>query len=88
MNTTPASEIAAEIIRQLKEKEHVFWIDPEIHANQHEFIQLLIDERKHRKARRDRLGEVIAGSIILSAILGLLSILGIGAISWLKSFLK
>lgn len=83
MNPT-AEEIAHSIITQMKESGHTLWIDPETHALQHEFIAELIAERKERIARRERIKEKIAGSVILSTLLLIVGLVGAGALDWLR----
>lgn len=87
MNPT-ADHIARSIIEQMKESGHALWIDPETHAAQHEFIAELITERRERNARRQRIEEKIAGSVILSAILLVIGFIGAGALEWLRSHLN
>ena len=81
-------ELADTIITKMKEEHHIFWIDPEIHSTQHEFIQILIDERKEREARRARLKEKIAGSLILSGIIFIIGLIGAGFLNLIKVHLK
>lgn len=82
-----ADAIARSIITQMKESGHALWIDPETHALQHEFIAELIRERKEAKARRERIKEKIAGSVILSALLLIIGLIGAGALEWLRKHL-
>lgn len=84
MNST-AQEIATAIISKMREEGHAYWIDPETHANQHEFIAVMIEERKEQQARRKRLHEKIAGSLILSGILTLIGFIGAGFLQWIKT---
>lgn len=79
-----ADELADAIIRKMKEEHHVFWVDPETHAEQHGFLSLLMKEREEKIARRKRLEEKIAGSVILSAVLFIIGLLGAGALDYLK----
>jgi len=79
-----ADDIAHSIIAQMKESGHTLWIDPETHATQHEFIAELIEERRERNARRKRIEEKIAGSVILSGLLLLVGLIGAGALEWLR----
>jgi hypothetical protein len=72
----------------MKEDNHIFWVDPEVHSAQHEFLQLLIEERAEAKARRERIKEKIAGSLILSGILTLVGLIGAGFLDWIKVHLK
>lgn len=85
--TTPldAKQIAQAVIEEIKNSEHVFWIDPEVHASQHEFIAELIAERHERKERQKRIEEKIAGSLILSSILTLIGFMGAGFLQWIKT---
>jgi ribonucleotide reductase beta subunit family protein with ferritin-like domain len=83
-----AKEIATEVIREMREGGHALWIDPETHAAQHEFIAEMITERKEREARRKRVEEKIAGSVILSGILFLVGLIGAGFIQWVQTHIK
>lgn len=85
MNIPNAHEIATAVIDEMKSSGHALWIDPETHANQHEFIAEMIQERKEKQARRKRLEEKIAGSLILSAMLTLIGFIGAGFIQWIKT---
>lgn len=84
MEPATADNIAKAIIDQMKASGHTLWIDPETHAAQHEFIAELIRERKERMERRRRIEEKIAGSVILSALLLLVGLIGAGALEWLR----
>ena len=78
----------AEIVVQGMKDHHAIWIDPEIHADQHEFIALLMQERQDRIARRKSIEDKIAGSLVLSLVLGLITLLGAGAMEWLRGHIK
>ena len=80
--------LADKLVGKLKEHHHTLWLDPETHSTQHEFIQVLITEREDRLARRKALEDKIAGSLLLSAIMGLIYLLGSGTMDWLRSHLK
>lgn len=80
--------LAEKLVDKLKENHHTLWLDPETHSTQHEFIQMLIVEREERKARRKALEDKIAGSLLLSAIMGLIYLLGSGTMDWLRVHLK
>ena len=60
----------------------------ESHIDQHKFIQMLIEEREEKKLRRKAIEDKIAGSIILSLILGLITLIGSGAMDWFREHLK
>lgn len=77
-------ELAKAIIDEMKAGGHTLWIDPETHAEQHQFITELIADRKERNERRKRIQEKIAGSFILSGLLLLLGLIGAGALEWLR----
>lgn len=81
-------EVAEAIIKRLKEDHHTFWIDPEIHSAQHEFIRALIEERASKLARQKAIQDKIAGSLILSGILALVGLLGAGALDWVRVHIK
>lgn len=81
-------ELADAIIQRMKEEHHVFWVDPETHAAQHGFLSLLMKEREEKLARRRRLEEKIAGSVILSGIVFVVGLLGAGVLDYLRSHLK
>lgn len=80
-------ELAELIVDKMKRDNRALWIDPEIHSEQHRFIAEMIEERKERHARRARIAEKIAGSVILSGLVFLVTIIGASAIQWLKSHL-
>lgn len=77
--------LAREIIEEMKAGGHTLWVDPETHAEQHQFISELIKDRKDRNERRKRIEEKIAGSLILSTLLIVIGFIGAGALEWLKS---
>lgn len=85
---TDVKLLAEQIVKEIRENQHAFWLDPEKHSNQHEFIQLLINEREEKRVRRERVKEKIAGSLILSFIIGLVGLIGSGFLDWLKVHLK
>ncbi len=62
--------------------------DVTTHAEEHEYLRMLIQEAADKKARRDRIKERIAGSIILSGGITLLGFIGAGALEWLRDHLK
>lgn len=87
MTETELNQMAAMVVQGMKEH-HAIWIDPETHAEQHEFITLLWEERKEKAARRKALEDRIAGSLILSVVVGAVTLLGSGSLSWLREHLK
>lgn len=84
MSDTDPSVLARAIVEEMVAHHHTLWIDPEQHAVQHEFIAQMIEERRERQARRKRLEEKIAGSLVLTLIIGLVSLLGAGVLSWVR----
>jgi hypothetical protein len=87
-----AETIAKAIVAEMRASGHALWIDPEIHAEQHKvipstlaFVEEMKTERKEREARRQRVTERIAGSVILSVIALLVTLLGAGALAWARS---
>ena len=87
-NPIDSKEVADYIIKSMKEDHHIFWVDPEVHSAQHEFLQILIEERADKKARNDRIKEKVVGSVVLSGIMALVGLLGVGALDWIKTHLK
>jgi hypothetical protein len=77
--------LAQGIVDEMKLHGHALWIDPEIHAMQHEFIAQLVKEREDKVERRKRMEERIAGSLVLSALLGVITLLGVGVLSWVRN---
>lgn len=77
-------QLADAIVRRLKDQHHAIWIDPETHAAQHEFLKAFMEERAEQAARRKRIEEKIAGSLILSTILVVIGFIGAGAMAWLR----
>lgn len=88
MSETTPEEIATAILCKIKQEKHEFWIDPAVHSEQHEFIQTLIAERAEKAARRKKIEDMIAGSLILSGILGLVGLIGAGFLDSIRSHLK
>lgn len=80
--------IACKIVEKLKQDHHALWLDPESHAEQHEFIRLLMDERAERLRRRKAMEDKIAGSLVLAFILGTVGLIGSGTLDWLRTHLK
>ena len=76
--------LAVALVEEMKAHGHALWIDPETHAEQHEFIAQMILERKERMARRKRVEEMVAGSLVLSTILVCISLLGAGILVWVR----
>lgn len=85
--TIDPAAIAKALVEEMKRHGHAMWIDPEIHSVQHEFIAEMIKERKERQERRKRIEEKIAGSVLLSIIVGLVVLLGAGSMEWLRTHL-
>lgn len=81
-------QLADAIIQKMKDEHHVFWVDPETHAEQHGFLAVLMQEREEKIARRKRLEERIAGSVILSTLIFVVGLIGAGAIAYLRDHLK
>lgn len=77
-------DFAKALVQEMRDSGHALWIDPETHAEQHQFIAEMIAERKERAARRKRMEERIAGSLVLSAILTLIGLLGVGFLDWVR----
>ena len=87
MSQINPQDLAKAILAEMKEGGHTLWIDPETHAEQHQFIAELIAERRERTARRQRIEEKIAGSVILSGLLLVVGFIGAGALEWLRQHL-
>lgn len=81
-------QLAEAVVQKMKEEHHAVWLDPETHAEQHEFLKLLMQERAERIARRKRIEEKIAGSIILSGIVAVVGLIGAGVLAWFEEKLK
>lgn len=85
--TLDPQEFAAALVEEMKSTGHAMWVDGERHAEEHEFIAQMILERKERLERRKRMEEKIAGSLVLSGVLLIISLLGIGAMDWIRKHL-
>lgn len=85
--TLTAQQIAQAVIEELKVNGHSTWVDSETHALQHQFIAEMIAERKEQMARRERIKEKVAGSVILSTLLLIVGLIGAGALDWLRKHL-
>lgn len=83
-----AGRIADAVVERLKKDHHALWLDPETHSQQHEFIQDLIAERAEKLARRKKMEDYVAGSLVLGGVLTILGLVGSGVIAWLKGSLK
>ena len=88
MSAVNPQELAKAILEEMKAGGHTLWIDPETHAEQHQFIAELIADRKERNERRKRLEEKVAGSVILSTLLVIVGFVGAGALEWLRKHLN
>lgn len=77
--------LAQAVVAELKLASSAGVADPEIHASQHEFIAQMIIERRDRLERRKRIEERIAGSVLLTMILGVITALGALAMEWLRN---
>ena len=81
-------KLAIQIADEMILKRHTLWVDPETHSEQHRFLQALIEERAEKLARKKAIADKIAGSFILTGLLGLITVLGSGALDWLRDHLK
>jgi hypothetical protein len=88
ISQTDINVLADAILNRMKQEHHVFWVDPEAHAEQHGFLALLIKEREEKLARRRRIEEKIAGSVLLSMIVLVIGLIGAGALGWLRDKLN
>lgn len=77
------SALAKAIVEEMKLHGHALWIDPEIHASQHEFIAHMIEEHREKIERRNRIAEKITGSVVLTLLLGMVTLIGSGILSWI-----
>ena len=87
MTEEDLKQMAALVVQGMKDH-HAIWIDPEIHADQHEFIAILMQERRDKADRRKAIEDKIAGSLILSFIVGIVTLLGAGSLQWLREHIK
>lgn len=76
--------LAEAVVSKLKSAHHAVWLDPETHSQQHEFLKMLMADRAEKIARRKRLEEKIAGSLILSALIIVVGFIGAGAMAWIR----
>jgi len=81
-------KLAAAIVQKMKDEKHIFWIDPETHSDEHDFIKMMIQERADKLARRKAIEDKIAGSLIISGVLVVIGVIGAGVLSWLREHLK
>lgn len=88
MEPAHIDQLASSIVQKMKDEHRTLWLDPEIHAEQHSFLRLLMQERAEKIERRKRIEEKIAGSILLSAIVTVIGLLGSAALAWLKEHIK
>lgn len=79
--------IAEKIVERMKQEHHTLWIDPEMHAEQHKFLRLIMEERAEFVARRKAVQDKIAGSLILSFILALVGLIGAKVLDLVRGYL-
>lgn len=78
-------EILDLIRATIREEIHPHVMSIEVHAEQHEFITAFIATTKAKAARRERMQEKIAGSLLLAFLLGLVGLIGAGALQWVRT---
>jgi hypothetical protein len=86
--TVSADEIADALIKKMREEKHTLWMDPETHSQQHEFIQVLIDERAEKLRRHKALEDKVMGTVVVGSVLAVLGLIGAGSLDWLKEHIK
>lgn len=84
MDTISANAIAKAVVAQMRDEVHAMGIYPETHAR---FVAELIAEREERTQRRKRIQDNIAGSVVLSALLVIIGLIGAGVLGWLRKSL-
>lgn len=83
-----AHDIAAAVVKAIHENRQSFWVEPQRHSEEHEFIKVLIEDHVEKKARRERIKEKVAGSLVLTSILALVTLLGAGLLDWIRAHLR
>lgn len=78
--TLDPTSLAKAIVDEMKAQGHEMGLYPETHAR---FVAEMIVEREERAARRRRIEEKVAGSLVLSMIVGLVALLGSGFLNWI-----
>ena len=81
MEPISAQSIAHEVVAQMREEIHAMGIYPETHAR---FVAELIAEREESRQRRKRIADNIAGSVVISALLVIIGLIGSGVLGWLR----
>ena len=76
MEQEQVKTLASALIAEIKASQHQFWIDPEIHSQQHAFITAMIDKEKRRQEFWLQVKQYVVGSLALSFVSGLLVLLG------------
>ena len=84
MESISAQAIAKAVVAQMRDEVHAMGIYPETHAR---FVAELIAEREERTQRRKRIQDNIAGSVVLSALLVIIGLIGAGVLGWLRKSL-
>jgi ApbE superfamily uncharacterized protein (UPF0280 family) len=84
METISAQAIAQEVVAQMRAEVHAMGIYPETHAR---FVAELIAEREESRQRRRRIQDNIAGSVVISALLLIVGLIGAGVLGWLRKSL-
>ncbi len=76
--------LAQALIAEVKASQESFGVNPEIHAQQHAFITAMIQKEENRRLFWIGMKEKIVGSVVLSALLFIVSALGYAALKWLE----
>lgn len=74
-----------EAVRALTAPSPAFALHAPEHTVHHEFVQLLIEERTARKERMKRIQDWVAGSLLVSAILGAIVWIGHAGLEALRA---
>lgn len=81
METISANAIAKAVVAQMRDEVHAMGIYPETHAR---FVAEMIAEREERSQRRKRIQDNIAGSVVISALLVIIGLIGAGVLGWIR----
>lgn len=82
------TKIVEGVVRELLQSKRALWVDPETHHLHHQFINDLMDKKKEKEARRERIRDRVMGGVLISVILGGLGMVGAWVFSFFRSVAK
>lgn len=76
-------KIAQHIAAELKIERHAWWVEPETHAEQHQFLKRWMEREEKRERFWNKVKQTVTGWIVISVIGGLVVMIGMGVTQWI-----